>query len=352
MESKLARKRKLDEFRQETGQHGQNASAASSSSAAIELKAPSQSTVPYRNKQRCLVFCSRGITPRYRHFMGDLRRLMPHHKTDVKFDAKGTLQQINEIAEMKSCNTCVYLEARKKRDLYMWVGNTPNGPSAKFHVLNVHTMDELKLTGNSLVGSRPLLTFDAAFDAEPHLQLLKRIFVQVFGTPRGHPKSKPFVDRVMGFYWLDNKIWVRNYQIADNRTAARHDAAAVHAGRDPTELIEMGPRFVLNCARIFDGSFGGQTLYQNPAYQSPSAVRSSYKAAKAERYNHNVMQAKRAQQRRADATLPPDQLGQFSDVFKGEDEADENDEEDKLDNVPDAAADNDSGDANSDSHSD
>ena len=46
MESKLARKRKLDEFRQEAGKHGANASAASSSSAAVELKAPSQSTVP------------------------------------------------------------------------------------------------------------------------------------------------------------------------------------------------------------------------------------------------------------------------------------------------------------------
>lgn len=30
----------------------------------------------------------------------------------------------------------------------------PDGPTAKFLVLNVHTMDELKLTGNHLKGSR------------------------------------------------------------------------------------------------------------------------------------------------------------------------------------------------------
>eukprot|EP00937_MAST-01D_sp_MAST-1D-sp2_P003984 g3984.t1 len=322
MESKLNRKRKLQEYAED--QTDADAASLLKASSSASASSASGASVPYRNKQRCLVFCSRGITPRYRHFMGDLRRLMPHHKKDVKFDAKGSLQQVNEIAEMKSCNTCVYLEARKKRDLYMWMGNTPNGPSAKFHVLNVHTMDELKLTGNSLVGSRPILNFDAAFDQEPHLQLLKRIFVQVFGTPRGHPKSKPFVDRVMGFYWLDNKIWVRNFQIADNRAGKRRDGAALHAGKDPTELVEMGPRFVLNCARIFDGSFGGQTLYQNPAYQSPNQVRADSKAAKGERYRRNVMQVKRREQRRADAVLPADAL---DDVFKGADDGADDDSE-------------------------
>jgi hypothetical protein len=40
--------------------------------------------VPYKNKQRVLVFSTRGITARYRHLMEDLRRLIPHHKKDVK----------------------------------------------------------------------------------------------------------------------------------------------------------------------------------------------------------------------------------------------------------------------------
>ena len=37
----------------------------------------------------------------------------------------------------------------------------PSGPSAKFLVENIHTLEELKLTGNCLKGSRPLLNFDA-----------------------------------------------------------------------------------------------------------------------------------------------------------------------------------------------
>ena len=37
-------------------------------------------------------------------------------------------------------------------------------------------------------------------------------------------------------------------------------------------LVEIGPRFVMNVIRIFDGSFGGSTLYENPHYVSPNSV--------------------------------------------------------------------------------
>ena len=83
------------------------------------------------------------------------------------------------------------------------------GPSVKFHLTNLHTMDELKMTGNCMKGSRPLLSFDAAFEASDHLRLIKHLLVDVFGTPRGHPKSKPFVDRVMAFYHVDGKVRAR-----------------------------------------------------------------------------------------------------------------------------------------------
>ena len=84
--------------------------------------------------------------------------------------------------------------------------------SAKFHLTNVHTMDELRLTGNCMKGSRPVLSFDESFQRLGHLKLLKELFVDIFGVPRGHPKSKPFVDRVMAFYYADNKVsikWLR-----------------------------------------------------------------------------------------------------------------------------------------------
>ena len=160
----------------------------------------------YTNKQRVLLIASRGINARFRHLLEDLKKIIPHHKKDNKLDLKGDLQAVNDIADMNSCNQILYLECRKRQDLYMHLARSPHGPSVKFHVVNIHTMDELKLTGNCMLGSRPFLDFDSKFDTSPHARLLKLLLTDAFGTPYGHPKSKPFVDRVMCFYWVKNNI--------------------------------------------------------------------------------------------------------------------------------------------------
>ncbi|CEP01731.1 hypothetical protein PBRA_008673 [Plasmodiophora brassicae] len=218
----------------------------------------------YNNKQRTLVFSTQGIRHRDRHLMGDLRDLLPHSKKDSKYDDKGNLAGVNEVCDMKNCNSCLFFEARRSTDLYLWVSKTPHGPSAKFLVQNIHTMEELKLTGNCLKGSRPVLSFDASFDAQPHLALLKQMFVQVFGSPRGHPNTKPFVDHVFAFYHLDGRIWFRNYQVVYAGKGAATTAP------DPT-LVEIGPRFCLQPIKIFAGSFQGDTLYANPAWRASFA---------------------------------------------------------------------------------
>jgi hypothetical protein len=45
----------------------------------------------YINKQRTLIFSTRGITHRDRHLIQDLRDLLPHGKKDNKLDVKGLL---------------------------------------------------------------------------------------------------------------------------------------------------------------------------------------------------------------------------------------------------------------------
>jgi ribosome biogenesis protein BRX1 len=163
----------------------------------------------YHNKQRCLTLCSRGVTARYRHLLEDLRTLIPHHKKESKLDCKdgGFGTAITNICDIRNCNTVLYMECRKRgQDAYMYMGYPRTGPSVKFHITNIHTMDELKLTGNCMKYSRPILSFDTNFNTLPHLQLLKNVFIDIFGIPRGHPKSKPFVDRVMAFYYGDNRV--------------------------------------------------------------------------------------------------------------------------------------------------
>ncbi|XP_006627197.1 ribosome biogenesis protein BRX1 homolog [Lepisosteus oculatus] len=232
----------------------------------ISIPAP-VSMGKWTNKERVLLFSSRGVDFRTRHLMNDLRTLMPHTKPDTKMDRKDKLFVVNEVCEIKNCNKCIFFEAKKKQDLYLWFSNVPHGPSAKFLVQNIHTLAELKMTGNCLKGSRPLLSFDPKFDKEPHYALLKELFIQIFATPQYHPKSQPFVDHVFSFTIADNRIWFRNYQIIE----------------EDASLVEIGPRFVLNLIKIFQGSFGGPTLYANPHFQSPNMHRRMIRLATASR---------------------------------------------------------------------
>lgn len=89
-------------------------------------------------------------------------------------------------------------------------------------------MKELKLTGNCLKGSRPLLSFDETFKQKPEYQLLKELFVQIFSTPNHHPKSQPFIDHVITFTIVDHRIWFRNYQIL-SQDGALTEIGTVHS---------------------------------------------------------------------------------------------------------------------------
>jgi ribosome biogenesis protein BRX1 len=98
---------------------------------------------------------------------------------DSKLDSKSQLNLLPELADLNNCNNTLYFEARRHEDLYMWAAKTPNGPSIKMHVQNVHTMDELKMTGNCLKGSRGLVSFDRAFDETEWGKLTKEVFTHV-----------------------------------------------------------------------------------------------------------------------------------------------------------------------------
>jgi ribosome biogenesis protein BRX1 len=254
------------------------------------------------NRQRVLVLCGRGINHRDRHLMKDIKSIMPHHRAESKLERWKTLSVINEMGEMKHCNKAMYFEGRHKQDLFMWISNMPDGPSAKFQVDSKSTMAELKLTGNCLKGARPLLSFDQEFSKLPHLQLLREMLTQTFGVPHHHPKSQPFVDRIYTFTYLDGRIWFRNYQIL------AEDGA----------LAEIGPRFVLNPVKIFEDSFGGKPLWENSNYVTPAKYRQILKKNAKDRYlNRTDSKA------RYEATVPTkpfdiDKIGQ--EVYFGDEE--------------------------------
>eukprot|EP00252_Welwitschia_mirabilis_P018412 TRINITY_DN40930_c0_g1_i1.p1 TRINITY_DN40930_c0_g1~~TRINITY_DN40930_c0_g1_i1.p1 ORF type:complete len:312 (-),score=56.95 TRINITY_DN40930_c0_g1_i1:196-1131(-) len=265
----------------------------------------------FRNKEKVLVTCSRRITYRYRHLMMDIVSLLPHCKKDNKIesnDIKG--QTLNELVELRNCSSCLFFECRKQKDLYLWMAKCPNGPSVKFLVNAVHTMDELKLTGNHLKGSRPLLSFSSEFDVLPHWQLLKEIITQIFCTPKDHRKVKPFFDHILVFSIVDHHIWFRNYQIS----IPHHGTDKIdRGGLDKMTLIEVGPRYCLNPIKIFGGSFTGQTLYENPYYVSPNAIRAAQKRKAAGKYANKVKAKQKRKKHLLENPLEPDE---FDDMWK------------------------------------
>lgn len=107
--------------------------------------------------------------------------------------------------------------------------------------------------------------------------MLRVGWIQIFGVPPQARRAKPFIDHILTFSILDSKIWFRNFQVRYHPIAALNLAANVYrtgqiVEKDPLQpngppemsLVEIGPRFVLTPIRIFEGAFGGATVFANP----------------------------------------------------------------------------------------
>jgi ribosome biogenesis protein BRX1 len=107
--------------------------------------------------------------------------------------------------------------------------------------------------------------------------------------------------------FISSQIWVRNYQILEEHASTALEAQKVKkitGDTISTSLVEIGPRFVLNPVRIFRGSFGGQTLFQNPDFVSPNEVRALERRQKGTTYaNRKESQTKRKE--RMDKIIVP-----------------------------------------------
>jgi ribosome biogenesis protein BRX1 len=155
-------------------------------------------------------------------------------------------------------------------------------------------MSELHFPGNCLKGSRPILSFDARFDTQPHLKVIKELLTHIFGVPPNSRKVKPFVDHVMGFTLADGKIWIRCFQINETEVAKGSEptSGAIsevvkskgQKGDTEVSLSEIGPRFVLTPIVIQESSFGGPIIYENKEFVSPNQIRSELRTQKAGRY--------------------------------------------------------------------
>lgn len=252
------------------------------------------------NRQKALVLGGRTMTSKDRHLLNELRGLMPHSREHSKISRSGKLgDDIIELCSLHQCNSVLFIDPHRKDISYMWIAQSPSGPSIKMQLSNVHTADEIRMAGNCLKYSRPLLHFDREFETQPHLRVAKSLLHMAFNTPRYHPKSKPFIDRIMSFFWLDGHIWVRNYQICPT---------------DPVSLMEIGPRFVLEPIAIFNGCCKGSVLWKNADAKPPTEQRRDRKMRRLEKMKGNEEVRDKSEYHRA--MLPTPAADPLDLVFK------------------------------------
>ena len=67
----------------------------------------------WKNRQRTLVICSRGIAGRMRHLVKDLTDMIPNTKMESKINRKDVGDVVDEMCFEKSCNNCMFFEQRK-----------------------------------------------------------------------------------------------------------------------------------------------------------------------------------------------------------------------------------------------
>ena len=225
-----------------------------------------QSQHKVTNHQKCLALGSRNMSSKDRHLLQDLRGLIPHARDHAKLTTGDHLgENITELCDLHHCNSLLFMESHRHDISYLWMSQSPIGPSIKFLLSNIHTADEMRMTGNCLKFSRPLLHFDKEFSTISHLRVAKSLLQMAFNTPRYHPKSKPFVDHIISFFFLDGHIWFRHYQIVES------------SNNTPLALMEIGPRFTMQPVVILNGTCRGNVLWKNPDAPAPTEIRRSRK---------------------------------------------------------------------------
>ncbi|KAM0688686.1 hypothetical protein COBT_000040 [Conglomerata obtusa] len=179
-----------------------------------------------------MLILSRGCSAQSKNILKDLNKLVPS-TLEHKHDQKNSFTTLVELMEMNECNSTIYIETTK-RVQYAWIAHE-NGPSVRFKSYNQFTMQELSFPVNcsKLAGHR--LFFDTQFGSG-ELNVVKNLFTAVFG------ESEVF-DRVLAFFYVDGKVWMRVYAIEDG-------------------LKEIGPRIVLEIDKILEGCFKGKILYK------------------------------------------------------------------------------------------
>lgn len=187
-----------------------------------------------------LILSSRGSTALTRYLIKDITKFIKCEE-ETKYDIKQNIRSLNDLIDLHKCSSIIYFETTKRNER-VWIG-LRNGVSIKFNVYNLFTIKSLKFAVNCFKNCGHLLFFSEEFDKIDYLITVKKVFSEVFKT------DATMYDRTLCFYWVDNKIWIRNYVIENDN------------------LNELGPRIVLEVDKILEKCFSGSVLYSRKVEQ-------------------------------------------------------------------------------------
>lgn len=130
------------------------------------------------------------------------------------------------------------------------------------------------------------MVFDKSFEdgfekGSEYKGLVREMLAGVFSVPaRGVRGMKPFIDRIIGVFGLDGKIWIRVYEIREAEKKSHESGTE----ENEVTLVEIGPRFVLTPIIIQEASFSGPVLFENREFVSENQVRREALDRKASKY--------------------------------------------------------------------
>ncbi|EOB12704.1 Brix domain-containing protein 2 [Nosema bombycis CQ1] len=180
-----------------------------------------------------LILSSRGANSNTRYLIKDICKFIKCEE-EIKYDIKSDLKGLIELMDLHSTKHIIYFETTKRNEA-VWVAGR-EGPSVKFNVFNIFTMGSLKFPVNCFKETGHVLLFSEDFDMIDELKIVKSLFTNVFD-------SNEVKERALCFFYVDSKIWIRNYVISEK------------------ELQEIGPRMVLEIDTILKGCYSGEVAF-------------------------------------------------------------------------------------------
>lgn len=84
------------------------------------------------------------------------------------------------MARKRKCDLICFWETKNHTDLYLYLAQSPQGPTARFHVIDIKSSKSMRFSGNFAKNTRPIINFSSDFDELYQLRVIKELLKRFF----------------------------------------------------------------------------------------------------------------------------------------------------------------------------